>query len=292
MEPDFAGTFGPDLVTSGYSVLYGREGDDILGATEAGPAYIEGGRGDDQIFADVDATTAELYGGAGADSVVGYHFADALFGGSGDDFVVGAEPLFSEIQGAQVVGNDSGADVLDGGPGRDAVYGFDGNDEVYGGSGNDNGTILVQSFISPAPQVAAGVFGGDGNDFVDGGGGDDFVCGGRGTDVLVGGPGDDTFLFDALPGKANADRILDFSHKDDSIELDWHVFPAFKPGVFHATAFYQGKHAHDKNDLIVYNQKNGKLYYDDNGSKHGHAEVIAYLDKGLHLAYSDFFVTA
>ena len=55
--------------------------------------------------------------------------------------------------------------------------------------------------------------------------------------------------------------------------------------------FFIGKKAHDGNDTIIYNAKNGKLFYDD--GQGGHAKVqFALLDKHLDLHNSDFIVVA
>jgi len=67
------------------------------------------------------------------------------------------------------------------------------------------------------------LYGGADNDALNGGTGGDNLYGGTGTDVLTGGTGMDWFLFETADtgdiNKAQADRILDFNHLEDTIWL-------------------------------------------------------------------------
>ena len=141
---------------------------------------------------------------------------------------------------------------------------------MHGGDGNDTLT------------------GGDGNDALYGGSGDDQIHGQLGNDILVGGQGADTFFFDtALDGANNVDTILDFEVGVDKIALLPSIFGAIGTSLSKGE-FFLGNKAHDKNDHIIYNEKNGKLFYDDDG-KGGDAKVqIATLDKHLDLTHHDF----
>lgn len=291
--PTFYGTDVADTQTTLFDVLYGGDGDDRLIASIAGPAYLEGGRGDDAIGSNGLAGATEAYGGAGDDSVVGHTSADSLFGGTGNDLIVGSGALAS-VDGVirtLVPSETSGADFLEGNAGQDAIYGFDGNDVILGGDGDDRGLIAFSA--APGALFVAGLFGGSGKDFIDGGSDDDLISGGAGKDTLVGGRGEDTFLFDKAPVDSNVDTILDFSHKDDSFELDPDIFTKVgSPGFFPPGAFFQGKHAHDRSDRIIYDPGKGLLLYDPNGDKSGQETVIAKLAKGLDLAFDDFFMSA
>jgi Ca2+-binding RTX toxin-like protein len=134
-----------------------------------------------------------------------------------------------------------------------------------------------------------------GDDTVQSLGGNDTIYGGKGEDVLNGGKGKDAFVFDTKLGSSNVDTIVGFKPGADRIWLDKDVFAKLKgdPGdtigdkAFHADK--SGK-AHDKNDRIVYETDTGKLFYDDNGNRSGHAVLIAHLDKGLHLSQADFLI--
>jgi hypothetical protein len=111
------------------------------------------------------------------------------------------------------------------------------------------------------------LYGFAGDDTIDGGKGADVIAGGEGKDTLTGGKGSDEFIFDALVDPANADHITDFKHGKDQL--------AFDPMIFHSLVsssdgikgkfFHVGKQAADHNDYLIYNDHNGKLYYDDDG---------------------------
>jgi serralysin len=104
------------------------------------------------------------------------------------------------------------------------MYGGTGNDVMYGGDGNDNKTISVTAgapYASYETTLAAGLYGGAGDDYLDGGQGDDWLTGGTGNDVILGGEGDDYLLGysgndrleggsgdDYLYGGRNTDRLI------------------------------------------------------------------------------------
>ena len=120
--------------------------------------------------------------------------------------------------------------------------------------------------------------------------GDDTLAGGAGRDVLSGGDGADKFVFDAtLNKKTNVDTIADFA-SDDTIVLDRDIFTKLKLGALKDKAFHEGKKAHDGNDRIIYNDKNGKLIYDKNGDKDGGGKVFAKLVGAPDLDSADFLV--
>jgi Ca2+-binding RTX toxin-like protein len=55
--------------------------------------------------------------------------------------------------------------------------------------------------------------------------------------------------------------------------------------------FHKGSAAHDANDRVIYNPKNGALSYDPDGIGAAHAVKIAPLPKKLKgISYHDFFV--
>jgi Ca2+-binding RTX toxin-like protein len=157
--------------------------------------------------------------------------------------------------------------------------GTSGNDVLSGGIGNDR------------------LAGGAGNDVLSGGRGRDVLSGGLGKDVLTGGANHDAFVFNTKLGKSNVDTITDFNPKWDSIHLDNAIFKALgkkgsesNPAKINKDFFTIGTKAKDKNDYVIYNDKNGKLYYDADGSGKGKAVEFAKLDKDLKLTYNDFFV--
>ena len=108
--------------------------------------------------------------------------------------------------------------------------------------------------------------------------------------MLTGGGGANQFVFSTRLGNGNIDKITDFEVGFDSIELSDTVFKALSPGPLPEAAFHRGAKAHDADDRIVYNPKNGLLLYDENGDKKGGAQVFAKLDDDLALSHTDFLV--
>jgi len=158
--------------------------------------------------------------------------------------------------------------------GVDATGGFTGASFVFRGTGLAEG--ITGSALADDLNPAAG------NDIIDGG---------RGNDTLTGGKGKDHFLFDTLLNAlTNVDTITDFSSKD-TIELDGAIFKALtKTGTLKNSFFHIGKKAHDGNDHIIYNAKNGALSYDADG-KGGAAQIqFATLTHKPDLTHSDFLV--
>jgi Ca2+-binding RTX toxin-like protein len=132
---------------------------------------------------------------------------------------------------------------------------------------------------------------------VSGGDGDDWVYGGTGKDVLTGGAGADGFVFDSRPNKrTNLDTIKDFNVRDDSVYLDNAIFKKLgkgteaNPAKLNKAFFRSSDKAKDANDYLIYNKKNGILYYDADGTGGGAQVEIAKLAKNLKLSDKDFFV--
>jgi len=168
----------------------------------------------------------------------------------------------------------TGNDLARGGSYWDYMVGGAGNDTLYGGASQDN------------------LQGGVGNDLLFGGHDNDLISGGAGNDTLSGGQGPDVFVFDAaLNAKTNVDRIIDFSHADDTIHLSRSKFGGItKKGVLNPAAFHIGKQAHDKDDRIIYDKATGALYYDRDGTGAGSAVKFAQVDKGVKITHDDFFM--
>lgn len=141
-------------------------------------------------------------------------------------------------------------------------------DEIYGKGGDD------------------GIGGHRGDDLIDGGAGDDRLHGGEDHDKLIGGTGDDTFIFRSF-APDDSDRVVDFKHKADNIELDASIFTALDAGQLLNSEFVLGSKALDKNDYVIYNPDTGKLYYDDDGSGAHQQHLIATLDNLANLSASD-----
>ncbi|WP_305072138.1 hypothetical protein [Microvirga puerhi] len=139
-----------------------------------------------------------------------------------------------------------------------------------------------------APLTRAG---GKKADVLKGGAGDDWLNGGPGIDTLTGGGGHDTFAFSTKLGAKNMDRIVDFSHADDTIRLSKAIFSKIHKGVLSKDAFWTGAEAHKKSERIIFNDKTGTLYYDADGSGTKYAAVkFAQVKAGIHLSADDFLI--
>ena len=105
-------------------------------------------------------------------------------------------------------------------------------------------------------------------------------------------------MFNTAPNTlANRDLIVDFANaagNNDTFLMENTIFTKLGLGAAHALnpAFFRaGAVALDTNDYIVYNQANGVLSYDFNGSLAGGAIQIAVLTNHVALSAADFFVT-
>src|SRR5262249_34111497 len=153
---------------------------------------------------------------------------------------------------ANVVFGNSGANDLRGLAGNDRLAGRGGNDTIDGGAGNDR------------------LNGQDGNDRLVGGGGRDALWGGNGIDTFV--------LANTL---ADADKIVDFKVGTDKLEISQALFGQdFGSGPSLDAALFRNNTtglAQDADDRFIYNNLNGALYFDSDGSGRGARVAIASL---------------
>ncbi|NEP43739.1 MAG: hypothetical protein F6K35_32750, partial [Okeania sp. SIO2H7] len=158
------------------------------------------------------------------------------------------------------------------------------NDTLIGGGGGDT------------------LIGGGGSDRLHGGKGSDIIIGGQGEDTLIGGGGSDRFVFNTGKKFPQKDRIVDFdSSENDDILLDKSTFKALKskPGsgftlVAEFDAVKSDRAARISDAFIVYNENNGKLFYNPNGSKNGFGSggLFAILNNSPELEDGDFMIRA
>lgn len=147
-------------------------------------------------------------------------------------------------------------------------------ENVIGGTGNDRivGNIAANRLV--------------------GGAGNDTLYGLTGSDRLKGGKGADHFVFSTALGAGNVDVIEDFRHNTDLIRLDDAVFAAIGAslgrGEFYAKA--GANKAHDKSDHIIYNTKNGRLFYDEDSTGGQGAVHFATLSHKPTLDHGDFAI--
>ena len=167
--------------------------------------------------------------------------------------------------------------ILSGSTGNEAIIGNTAANTLLGGAGNDYLT------------------GAGGNDRVVGETGNDKLVCGPGVDTLTGGANYDTFVFNGPPGTlANRDIITDFSHVDDTFQLENAYFTklgALSGAHLLTPAYFRaGAAALDANDYVVYNNATGNLFYDSNGNAAGGAILLATLINKPVLAANDFVV--
>ena len=225
-----------------------------------------------------------LDGGGGNDVIDGLGGADVMIGGTGKDFFVvdnaGDKTIELAGQGTDTVVSSISFNlaanverlVLTGGSAINGI-GNTGNNTITG-----NGAANILS-------------GGAGNDVLSGAAGNDRLAGGAGIDILHGGAGNDAFLFNAPLSSANRDYIKDFSHVDDTLQLENAIFTKLgAAGGLDANFFHAGTAAADADDYIIYNHSTGGLFYDADGNGAGAATAFAVLTTKPTLDVSDFLV--
>ena len=240
---------------------------------------ITGGAGDDRLQGD---GYNWLAGRGGNDRYMIDDARDLVLEAAGDGFdtidtsfsyeLLGhAEIEVVNALGAAAIGltGNAFANILNGNAAANRLAGGDGNDVLNGSGGND---ALLGDF------------------------GNDRIYGSLGRDVLSGGNGKDVFVLDTRANKrTNLDKITDFSVKDDTIWLENKYFKVgkgtpSKPLKLSNSMFWSGTAAHDANDRIVYNKKNGIVYYDSDGTGRAKAVEIVVVQKNLKITHADFFV--
>ncbi|GJE17968.1 beta strand repeat-containing protein [Methylobacterium marchantiae] len=227
---------------------------------------IQGGSGIAiRIVSDLDdgiVNSGRILGGGGT----------AIQFGSGDN-TLGIESG-SSIRGTSLGGD--GTDTLDYSDYGSSARAFLDSGRATGTGGISGFEIVKGSAFADSVRGDSGenhFLGGAGNDRLFGGGGDDTLTGGAGTDVLRGDAGADTFVFDVLPLAGEKDRIVDFSHGEDTLAFDSSTFTALSDGALSNDAFALGT-ATTTDQRIVYDSARGNLFYDADGSGTAHDAVL------------------
>jgi Ca2+-binding RTX toxin-like protein len=148
----------------------------------------------------------------------------------------------------------STSDIYSGTASADTFNGLDGNDQLSGGASND------------------WLAGGAGNDILDGGAGDD---------LLIGGGQADRFLFSSgaifNSSQLGVDTIVDFNPAEDRFRLARSTFSTLAPGSTLAAGAFAVVSSDAASAIssaaIVYNNSNGALYYNPNGTAAGFAST-------------------
>ena len=136
-----------------------------------------------------------------------------------------------------------------------------------------------------------------GNDRLFGFDGNDTLSGGAGNDTLYGSWGDDIFIFDTpLDPLSNVDKII-YLEGDDSIYLSSAIFTKLPVGQLSSIHFAVDNTARDANDYIVFDDDDGLLFYDPDGSGAAGQILFAKITKAWFdedqyelLSASDFYV--
>ena len=226
-----------------------------------------------------------LNGTASDDVINSLGGSDTVYGKAGDDVIFtssdGFDNLYGDEGNDELHGGDSG-NLFHGGSGNDHAYGGASSDKINGDSGND--------FLN----------GNDGKDKVSGGFGNDTLIGGTGNDELVGGFGEDAFRFDRLDG--SVDVVSDFNYipdvdgaldQGDHFELSLGAFLALSGGsgdTLSEGEFALGAEATTASQHILYDQDEGALLYDEDGSGASDAVQFASLSGDVELRASDFLL--
>ncbi|WP_017295113.1 Calx-beta domain-containing protein [Geminocystis herdmanii] len=219
----------------------------------------------------------------------------------------------------------NGNDTLNGGGGNDTLNGGIGADRMIGGIGNDTyyvdntgdrvienanqGTDTVRSTITytlpnhvehlilegTANRNGTGnglnnsITGNSGNNRLNGGNGNDTLIGGAGNDTLTGGTGLDSYRFNST--SEGLDRITDFNVADDTILVSRSGFGGgLAVGTLLSTQFTIGSSATTSAHRFFYNNSNGGLFFDVDGSGATSAVQIATLNTGLAMTNADIVV--
>jgi Ca2+-binding RTX toxin-like protein len=274
---------------------------------------VQLGGGNDSYSGAAGHLAGHLLGGTGNDTATGGTDNDWFDGGADNDTLTGNA-------GNDTLTGGAGTDVLNGGLGNDVYVLENGTDTVIDTGGIDTITSTISRSLAGYATVEnlalinlATALNGTGNNFnntlagnnfgniLSGGLGNDVLAAGIGNDRLFGGPGNDSlsgglnsdiFVFNTAPNAtANRDAITDFSHVDDTIQLENAVFAKLTAaGPLNPAFFRFGAAALDANDYIVYNQATGGLFYDVNGNGAGGAILFAVLNNKQPLLANDFAV--
>ena len=189
--------------------------------------------------------------------------------------------LYAKIEVDKGIGTGK-KDNLKGSSKDERLDGKGGNDTLTGKRGDD---ILI---------------GGGGNDRINGGPGDDELNGGPGNDTLIGGGGADSFIYETgrsfRKKDVGVDKIADFVVGEDTIVLSKRTFTKIESlagSILEEFAVVDSNNAaKTSNAFIVYNENNGNLYYNQNGSNNGFGSggLFARLEGSPELQATDFFI--
>jgi Ca2+-binding RTX toxin-like protein len=301
---------------SAANVLRGEAGADLLDG-QGGfdfASYFGATAGVVASLSGTPANTGDAAGDTfvGIEGLLGSAFADRLTGN-------GAANTLAGDFGADTLDGQGGNDLLEGGIGADALFGREGIDTATYANAASAVTAMLSVPANNAGEASGDTFdsienltgsnfndvlGGNGEaNVLVGGAGDDQLIGLAGLDTLTGGAGNDSFSIVEVH-EGQADRITDFNplldgpgvsdgnNGADKIFLNDHAFFFnLSTGALAGDAFIKSDRALDAEDRIIYDQRTGKLYYDEDGSATPHGQIhFATLSAGLAMTSVDFLV--
>lgn len=295
------------------NTLVGNAGANILNG-RAGADRMFGFGGDDTYIVDNAGDTVTESAGNGVDLVNAYitHTLSANVEMLSLEGSASINGIGNDL--ANTILGNNGSNILNGRGGADRMSGYGGNDTYVVDNAGDvvrensgAGYDTVQTAISR--NLDANVermmllgtanlnAGGNGlANVIVGNSGANRLNGGAGSDTLTGGQANDTFVFNSALGSSNIDTITDYSNSggnNDTIWLENSIFTALTAtGVLASAAFKNlDLAAADSSDRILYDQDQGDLYYDRDGSGTAYSAVkIAEISNHATLTYTDFSV--
>ncbi len=222
-----------------------------------------------------NAKTNVLIGSTGNDTLDGGKGGDTLIGGDGDD-VYYIDDLLDVVTEQNNEGHDTVYSSVNIGALWDNVEDLILTGKALNATGNDRDNLLIGT---SAANTLSGL---DGNDIIDGLGGNDRYIGGNGADA---------FRLSLAPNaKSNVKTIQDFVSGEDSIDVNAKTFK-WKGDLGQLLEENFGSNetglAETADQRFIYNETNGQLFYDADGSGKGKAVLMAVLEGSPDLLFSD-----
>ncbi len=283
--------------------LSGLGGDDVYVIHNAGAIIQEtAGQGSDTVLSSVSyalkaGVSVEALGttnaaGTGDIDLTGNAFAQKITGNAGNNVLNDGSSLAADTLSG-LGGNDiyvihnAGAVIVEaGGQGTDAV--LTSVDYVL-----KNGvSVETLGTTNSAGTGAIDLTGNSIGQTVRGNAGSNVIDGKGGADTLTGFGGKDFFVFSSAIG-ASSDTVTDFNVADDTIRLENAIFTKLtNTGTLSSTLFRSNSTgtAVDGNDYVLYDNTDGKLYYDADGSGAGTKIHFATLTGAPAITNADFVV--
>jgi Ca2+-binding RTX toxin-like protein len=323
LENDIVGNPGNNILNggAGNDELYGASGNDTLNGG-SGIDQLAGGLGNDIYYVDnagdiivegstegsLDWIATSVSYAIGAAAHV-ERLSTTSNGGTSSINLTGngiAQTIIGNA-GANTLNGMGGADTMIGGLGNDIFHVDNAGDQIEDGSGQGtldwvatsvnyalgNGDQIERLSTTASTGTQAKNLTGNltaqtiiGNDGVN------KLNGRSGNDTLTGRAGDDIFIFDTPLSSTNVDKITDYAPADDTIWLDNAIFTVLSNGPLASSAFKNlDLGAIDATDRILYDQDNGDLFYDRDGSGGTYGAVkFADIVNEATLIAADFFI--